>query len=253
MSVVAIVQARMGARRLPGKVMMQLGSKPVIEHVVVRLQRAQLVDRIVVATTDCQRDKVIASWCKTKGIDLFCGSEDDVLDRYYNAARDFDAKVIVRVTADCPLIDPEVVDKVIEGFFAENFDAFGLSGEFPDGLDCQVFTFEAIQKAWKEATLASDREHVGSYIEITNSSRFKVGGIEVFKGLGSHRWTLDEPEDYIFLNAIVENLYKKNRDFRTSDVLNYLEENPDLKKINSGFIRNESYWSMRENEKKVFP
>ena len=251
MRVVGIIQARMGSRRLPGKVMMQLGPKTVIEHVVGRLKQAKTIDEVVVATTDGAKDEVIITWCLDNEVLFYRGSENDVLDRYYQAAIKFDADVIVRITADCPMIDPEIVDIIVEGFLSGDFDGYGLSGEYPDGLDCQVFKFSALKQAWTEAILASDREHVGSYIENTNPKSFKLGSMSVLKQLGHHRWTLDEPEDYEFLRLLVSDLCKKNENFRTQDVLDHLDENPKLLSINSNIVRNQSYKNMRENEENI--
>jgi spore coat polysaccharide biosynthesis protein SpsF len=251
MKVVGIIQARMGSNRLPGKVMMPLGPKTAIDHVVSRLKQAKNVDLVVVATSDSNEDDILVSWCSDNNIEVFRGSETDVLDRYHAAAISYKADVIVRITADCPLIDPDIVDEVIDGFFKGGFDGFGLTGGFPDGLDCQVFSFAAIDKAWKEATLLSDREHVGSYIENTNPSAFNTGTVELINRLGFHRWTLDEKEDYIFLNKLLTGVTAANANFRTQDVLDYLLKNPSLMGINSHIKRNESYWKMRNNEKKI--
>lgn len=250
MKIVAIVQARMTSSRLPGKVMMKLGEKITIDHVVSRLKQSKNINQLIVATSSNKEDDLLELWCKENEVLCFRGSENDVLDRYYMAASKYNADIIVRITADCPLIDPEIVDKVIDAFFKDEYDGFGLSGGFPDGLDCQVFTYLAIEKAWKEATLPSDREHVGSYIENTNPSAFKLGSIELLNGLESHRWTLDEKKDYIFLNSLLKQMHNI-KNFRTQDVLNYLYKNPDLSHINSSIIRNEGYWSQRNDEENI--
>jgi spore coat polysaccharide biosynthesis protein SpsF (cytidylyltransferase family) len=251
MRVVGIIQARMGSSRFPGKVMMPLGSKIVIDHVVSRLSESKKIDLVVVATSLQPQDDIIENWCHDNEIQVFRGAEQDVLDRYQKASEFYNADVVVRITADCPFIDPEVVDKVIEGFFKGGYDAFGLGGDFPDGLDCQVFSKHALQKAWSEATLLSDREHVGSYIENTNPSGFNSGSVELFEGLGFHRWTLDEDADYIFLTKLIDRVVHYNKDFRTADLLLCLEEYPDLLSINSSINRNEGYWSMRGDEKEI--
>lgn len=251
MKVVGIIQARMGSSRFPGKVMMPLGSKIVIDHVVSRLGESTKIDLVVVATTLQPEDDVIENWCHENEVQVFRGAEHDVLDRYQKASEFYSADVIVRITADCPFIDPEIVDKVIEGFTNGGYDAFGLGGDFPDGLDCQVFTKHALQKAWSEATLLSDREHVGSYIENTNPSGFNLGSVELFEGLGFHRWTLDEEADYIFLTKLVDKVVLYNEDFRTGDLLRCLEKNPDLLSINSSINRNEGYWSTRGDEEEI--
>ncbi len=241
MNIVAIVQARMSSSRLPNKVLLPLAGKTVLWHVIERLQHCQMLNKIVVATSIDLSDDAIAKWCLQNNINYYRGSLLDVLDRYYQAALIYQADVIVRITADCPMIDPVIVDEVIEGFLAGNYDAYSLSGDFPDGLDCQVFRFEAIAKAWRDATLPSEREHVGPYIEKTHPELFRLSGLQKFTGLAHHRWTLDEPQDYDFLKAIFSKLYKKNKPFYAEDVLFLLGKEPKLMQINSGIIRNEGY------------
>ena len=249
MNIIAIVQARMGSSRLPNKVFLPLEGKPVLEHVIDRLRLCKLLNGIVVATSAELNDDSVARWCEEKEVNIFRGSLNDVLDRYYGAASKIKADVIVRITADCPAIDPNIVDEVVTGFLAGEYDAYGLSGEFPDGLDCQVFSFSAIEKAWREATLTSDREHVGPYIEKTRPELFKQGGLRKFNGLAHHRWTLDEPCDYEFLQKVFAKLYKKERVFFAEDILALMEEEPDLMKINSAVIRNEGYLKSIQSDK----
>ena len=175
MKVVAIVQARLSSQRLANKVLLPLEDKTVLGHIVDRLLNCKFLDEIVIATSTDASDKEIVDWCKINKINFFCGSLHDVLDRYYKASRKYNAKVIVRITGDCPVVDPEIVDEVIKGFFSGNYDAYSLAGDFPDGLDCQVFSFSAIEKSWKEAKLPSEREHVGVFIEKTHRELFKLG------------------------------------------------------------------------------
>lgn len=241
MKVVAIVQARMGSSRLPQKVLLPLAGKPVLAHVIGRLKHCRRLDEIVVATSIADEDNAIDHWCRANSVKCFRGSLLDVLDRYYRAATQHKADAIVRITADCPLIDPEIVDEVVTGFLAGDFDAYSLSGEFPDGLDCQVFAYSAIEQAWREATLPSEREHVGPYIEKSHSDLFKTGGLERFSQLSHHRWTLDEPRDYEFLKLVFERLHQEDAIFKTPEILGLMEREPDLMKINGGIIRNEGY------------
>ncbi len=240
MSVVAIIQARMSSTRLPGKVLMSLAGIPVLEHVVSRIGCCKTVDQIVVATSIDISDDDIEAWCKKAKVNCFRGSLNDVLDRYYQAAKHYQAEAIVRITADCPAIDPTIVDEVVDVYLQGEFEFYGLAGEFPDGLDCTVFSFSAIQRAWNESILPSEREHVGPYIE-KNPEIFKSGGLFKFQGMSHHRWTLDEPNDYEFLQAIFTRLYKKDEPFLTKDILVALEKEPELVKINSNIIRNEGY------------
>lgn len=247
--VVAIVQARMGSTRLPGKVLLPLAGKPVLKHVTTRLQRCHTLNTVVVATSTDLTDDPIVVWCEQNDVLCYRGSLNDVLDRYYQAATAYQANPIVRITADCPAIDPDIVDKVVSGFLRGNYDAFSLAGEFPDGLDCQVFSYAAIEKAWREATLPSEREHVGPYIEKSHPELFKTGSIMMFHDQGHHRWTLDEPRDYLFLQAVFERLFKENHVFTSEDVLRLLANEPELMRLNTGIIRNEGYIKSLYNER----
>ena len=237
---VAIVQARMNSSRLPGKVLKLLAGKPVLQHIHERLSECRLIDEIVFATSKEVSDNPIGEFCSTLGVSFFRGSLDDVLDRFYKTAQQYRADVIVRITGDCPIIDPIIVDAVISGFLVGKYDCYGLGGEFPDGLDCTVFSFSAIEKAWREARLPSEREHVGPFIE-NNPEIFKNGSLELFAEHGSHRWTLDEPQDFELLSLIFDELYTPGRIFYTYDVLQFLIRRPELKEINSEIIRNEGY------------
>lgn len=241
MKIVAIVQARLNSQRLPKKVMLPLEDKPVLGHVIHRLLHCKNLDEIIVATSSENEDKEIVEWCIENKVKFFCGSMNDVLDRYYKASCHYNADVIVRITADCPVIDPKIVDDVIAGYVNGNYDAYSLSGDFPDGLDCQVFRHSAIEKAWREAKLPSEREHIGVYIEKTHRELFILGELNKFKGLYHHRWTLDEPEDYDFLKKVFSKLYNKNNIFYTNDILALMEKEPKLMNINSKIVRNYGY------------
>ena len=240
MNVVAIIQARMGSTRLPGKVLLPLAGKPVLDHVVTRIKHCSTVNKIVVATSLDSSDDIIDRWCRDNAVNCYRGSLHDVLDRYYHAAVLNGANIIVRITADCPAIDPTIVDKVVQGFIDGGYEFFGLSGEFPDGLDCTVFSFEAIEQAYKNASLLSEREHVGPFIE-KNPQLFKSGKMELFSGLGHFRWTLDEPQDLLFLQQIFSRLYSDNHVFLAEDILALLRREPGLLAINANIIRNEGY------------
>ena len=242
MKIVAIIQARMSSKRLPGKVLLPLCGYPVIEHVVRRVKECKKINTIVVATSKSKADWPIVNWCKKNKINFFQGSLNDVLDRYYKASILFKADIIVRVTGDCPVIDPKILDEVIIRFKKKNYDFYSLGGNFPDGLDCQVFTFKALKKSSIEAKLKSDREHVGTYIENTNRNSFKIGAYKKFKKLSHHRWTIDEPRDYKFLKKIFDKLFKNfNENFYTKEILKLLKKEPKLLKINSGIVRNAGY------------
>jgi spore coat polysaccharide biosynthesis protein SpsF (cytidylyltransferase family) len=240
MKVVAVIQARMSSTRLPGKVLMPLAEQPVLWHVVDRLRHCKTLHGIVVATSTDSTDDAIADWCTAQQVDYYRGSLNDVLDRYYCCAMQYGADVIVRITADCPVIDPTIVDEVVANFIEGGFQFYGLKGEFPDGLDCTVFSFGAIERAWKEAKLPSEREHVGPYIE-NHPEWFKSGGLEKFTGLSHYRWTLDEPRDYAFLQRVFAALDNKGPPFLAQDILALLERIPELADINGDIVRNAGY------------
>ena len=238
--VVAIVQARMSSRRLPGKVLTQLAGSPVLALVVGRLRRATLVDEVVVATSTDPSDDPIADWCAVSGTRCYRGSLDDVLDRFLGATRASDATHVVRITADCPLIDPDLVDLVIRTTVEQDLDYCGLAGEFPDGLDCEVMTRSALERAGVEAMLPSEREHVTPYLKRPDVS-IRRGAVRPFTGLGHHRWTLDRPEDLRFLEAVLARSSKDALSVTTEDILAILETGPDLMAMNAGIVRNEGY------------
>ena len=230
----------MSSTRLPGKVLMPLAGKPVLWHVVKRIRACQTIAEVVVATSTGTTDDAIESWCQSADVSCYRGSLNDVLDRYYQAGLLHAADVVVRITADCPVVDPTIVDEVVRGFLAGGYEFYGLAGEFPDGLDCTVFAFSALASAWREASLPSEREHVGPYIE-KHPEIFKSGSLKKFSGLSHYRWTLDEPRDYEFLQRVFSRLYRQDQIFLASDVLTLLETEPELMQLNSDIVRNEGY------------
>jgi len=249
MNIGAIVQARLSSSRLPGKVLLPLGNESVLWHVLNRLKYSKRLHTIVLATSTKPEDRQLKDVADELGIATFFGSLDDVLARYYHAAKQYEIDPIVRITADCPLIDPEIVDEVIEAFLAGSYDVCSLSGEFPNGLETRVFSFKALSEAYNEAKLPSEREHVGGAFFEKNRHRFKVGGYEKLKGKADYRWTIDEPEDYEFLKEIFGELYKEGDIFFSRDIFNLLERRPGLSKINSHIIRDEGYHkSLKEDE-----
>jgi spore coat polysaccharide biosynthesis protein SpsF len=250
MTTTAIIQARMGSSRLPGKVLMEISGKPLLWHVINRIKQCKSIHQIVVATSSRPDDKAIIDLAKSAEITSFAGSEEDVLDRYYQAATKFNANPIVRITADCPVIDPGIVDETVAGFFSGHYDVYGLSGEFPDGLDVTVFSYSALKEAWNNAKLPSEREHVGPYI-LNHPEKFRQGTLLKFRNLGHMRWTVDEPEDLQFIREIYHRLYKENEIFLTEDILRLLEKEPDLMNINTGIIRNEGYLKSLKKDQEI--
>lgn len=253
--IAAIVQARMGSTRLPGKVLKKVVGKPLLEHIVERLKRSKNLKKIIVATTSNSADKPIIEFCKRNNIDYFIGSENDVLDRYYQAAKKFRVSTVVRITADCPLIDPVVVDKILD-YFLQNkgkldFASNTLKRSYPDGLDVEVFSFETLEKAWSEAKNSFDREHVTPFI-CNNPDKFRVANVKNAQDLSALRWTVDYPEDLEMVRLIFENLYQKKGVFLMDDVLKLLKEKPEIAKINKDIVRKDTLKIAKRNLVKSF-
>ena len=235
MKVVAIIQARMGSTRLPGKVMKEILGKPVILWDLDRISISKLIDDIVVAIPYGKENDVIVDTIKKYNDKILTtrGSEDDVLDRYYRAAVQTHADVVVRITSDCPLIDPVVIDNVIEQFLDNDCDycSNSVTRTYPRGLDTEVFSFKALEEAWNEATKDYEREHVTPYI-IKNSDKFKLLDVANDIDLSHLRWTLDTKEDFEFIDAVYKRIYPKKQLFLMDDVLELLDKEPELIDIN---------------------
>jgi spore coat polysaccharide biosynthesis protein SpsF (cytidylyltransferase family) len=247
--VVAIIQARVGSARLKRKVLMDIIGKPMLWHVINRLKRSKLINEIVLATTTKKEDAPLLKIAEDSSAKVFRGSEEDVLDRYFRAATKYDAKTVVRITADCPLIDPKIVDDALDLFLEGDYDYVGNTEKptFPDGLDVEVFSYGALKKAWGRAARSSEREHVTSYIR-NHPEIFKIGNLENEKDLSHMRWTVDEERDLEFVKEIYKKLYKKGKVFYTNDVLKLLKKHPELTEINKGVARNEGHAkSLRED------
>jgi spore coat polysaccharide biosynthesis protein SpsF len=239
--VVAIIQARMSSTRLPGKVLKEACGRPLLWHLIYRLRKAGTIEGIVLATSRLDDDKILMEKAREWGVKAGAGSPDDLLDRYYQAAREFNADPIVRITADCPLIDPRIVDQVVGEFLKlKDYDHVGTDGTFPDGLDTGVYSFRAIEKAWREAKLPSEREHVGPYIG-NHPELFRNKAISYRQNLSHLRWTVDQEEDLMLVREIFGRLFHEGEMFYTEDILKLLEQEPRLLKINSHITRNEGY------------
>jgi spore coat polysaccharide biosynthesis protein SpsF len=249
-SIIAVIQARISSTRLPGKVLKKIEGKTVLEHVINRVKVVKNLDDVIVATTVKKEDLEIVKLCANLGISVFCGSEDDVLDRYYQAARLFKAKHIIRITSDCPLIDFKVIEGVVDLYFRENanYATNTIPETFPDGEDVEVFSFKALKIAWENAELSSEREHITPYIR-NNPSIFKIVNLKSNINLSNKRWTIDESEDFKFIKIIYKNLYPKDSLFGMETILNYLRNNPEVEKINKNIIRNEGYLKSLKEDK----
>ena len=238
--VIALIQARMGSTRLPGKVLKTIGTRPVIEHVIRRAEAATLVDDVYVVTSIEKNNLPLIHFVSGLGVALYVGSEDDVLDRYWQAARLTRADHFVRITADCPVMDPVMIDRVIALHLERGNDYTSniAPPSWPDGLDVEVVTRDALRRCWSEATARHDREHVTPYIR-ANSRFFTLGNLSSQKDLSSFRWTLDQTEDYEFLDSIYAELGTENKIFGMDDILSLIEKRPELTAINSHISRNE--------------
>ena len=234
-----ITQVRMSSTRLPKKIMKLILGKPMLVLFLERLKRMGSVDEIIVATTTEKEDDIIVKTIKDYDdkIKVYRGSMDDVLDRYYKAAKTFGVDIVVRITSDCPLIDPKVSDTVIENFISEDCDycCNNISPRtYPHGLDTEVFSFKSLERAWKEAKEGTEREHVTPYIR-GNPKKFQITEVKYRKIMGYLRWTVDYPEDFEFVKAIFERLYPTNRNFGMEDILQLLQKEPELNEINKKY------------------
>ena len=239
--VVAIVQARMSSTRLAGKVMRRISGRPMLWHVVNRLRAATCIERVVVATSTDPSDDVVAKWCRDEGVSLFRGPLSDVLARYHGAASEFGAGTVVRITADCPMIDPLLVERAVHEFMrTPGLDYLGLDGSYPDGLDTEVFSFSALERAFAEAALPSEREHVTPYIW-KNRDKFRVRSLTHHQDLSHMRWTVDDRRDLEFVRRVFSSFACPLRVFYMEEVMELLARKPELTTINSSTIRNEGY------------
>jgi len=240
--VVVIVQARLGSMRLPGKTLAEIAGRPMLAHVVERASAIPRVAEVVLATTVSVRDEDIVTFARQESIPCVRGSEEDVLDRFRQAPAERRADVVVRVTADCPLLDPEVSGLVVAQYLTRRGQVDYVSNvhppTYPDGLDTEVFSRQVLEIAWREARLPSDREHVTSYIW-RHPDRFRLGHVTHAEDLSAHRWTVDTPADLDFVRAVFEARAAAAAGVRMHDVLVLLRAHPEIQTLNAGQRRNE--------------
>ena len=243
-----IIQARMGSSRLPGKVLMKSGNgMPLLYHVINQLRHCSKVKNLVIATTTNQEDDEIEKFADNNSVNVFRGSEKDVLDRYFQCAKKYSFSTIVRITSDCPLIDPQIVDKVIERFFSGNYDyaTNTLIRTFPIGTDAEVFSFSALETAWKNAQLPSEREHVTPHLR--NKGNFKTINVENDPNISNLRLTVDRIEDFELINEILNNL--SINPIHLENILELFSRKPELIEINKHINNNEGLdRSLKEDE-----
>ena len=235
MKVVIINQARMTSTRLPAKVIKQVLGKPLLEYQIERLKRVKLADQIVVATTINDTDQPIIDLCDRLSITSYRGSEDDVLARYHGAAIANQANAVVRVTSDCPIIDPQIIDQVIQ-FYLDVYPKYDYvsncsTRSYPRGMDTEIFTFQSLNEAFHQATSQSDREHVTPFI-YRQFNRYNLGQINYVGNHCTHRWTVDTLEDFELIKKIIENLYPFKPEFSLEDCLELLSQNRVWASIN---------------------
>lgn len=246
-----IIQARMSSTRLPKKVMLDMNGEPVLKYVYDRVSQSKEIDKVVIATSTAISDRRIVEYCAEAGIQCFAGSESDVLDRFYQAAKHYNLNEdddVVRITADCPLIDPEIIDKVVSHHSKNKYDYTSniVPPTYPDGLDVEVFTMKVLTETWQNALLQSEREHVTQYV-IKRREHFNVGNIKSDIDYSGVRITLDEYEDFELIDKIYS-AHNYSKELSFDQIISYLDDNKDLGKINQHFSRNSSLVKQKEEE-----
>ena len=240
--IIAILQARMGSIRLAGKVLKTIKKKTLLELYINRIKPCQLIDKIVVATTDQLEDYEIVKMTKRLGFECFRGSEQDLLDRYYQCARKYHADVIVRITPDDPFVDYQVVDRGISIFLENDVDFVTnhLTPTYPEGLDVEIYSFSALEKLWYQAKLLSEREHVFPYI-INHPEEFRIINFTQEQDYSHLRWTIDYECDYKMTKLIYDHMYEQKQIFLQEDILQLLQKYPEISKMNAHIQRKEGF------------
>ena len=241
MKYLVMIQARCGSTRLPNKVLKDLCGKPALQRMIERVQRSKAVDEVMVVTSVNRENLPILALCASIGVRVGIGSEDDVLDRYYQTAKLIRPEYVIRLTADCPCFDAELLDLAL-GEMAPDTDYMGMTSEsFADGLDLEIMKFSALERAWQEANHSFEREHVTQYI-IRHPELFRLQNFESPIGyFGNHRWTVDEPEDFELVKRVYEHFETElgRDDFGYRDILEFLNAHPEITALNSKYTRNE--------------
>lgn len=245
-----IIQARMGSTRLPGKVLMQIRGRTLLSYLFERLRMCRNVSRIILATSVDAENDALERAAADEGVEVFRGSEDDVLDRYYQAAKLYRCEHIMRITADCPLVDPDLCDRIIDTYFRKGVDYIHTGLSFSEGLDCEIISRQALCQAWEGAVKLSEREHVAMFIH-NNKNMFNTLTVENDSDDGHYRYSVDNMEDYLVVKAIFESLYfdEKNVRFNQADIKEYLDNNPNVFRMNSNIVRNEGLLKSLEADK----
>jgi spore coat polysaccharide biosynthesis protein SpsF len=250
--ILAIVQARVTSSRLPGKVVRPLLGVPMLLRQIERISQSKQINRLLVATSNDKTDNVIGELCNKHNISCYRGDLYDVLKRFYEAALPYSPDHVVRLTGDCPLIDPEIMDHIIRFHIQGGYDYTSntIEPSFPDGLDVEVIRFTSLKEALVKAKRPSEREHVTPYI-YQHPKDFRIGSYKTERDLSYLRWTVDELEDFYVIEQIFKDLYPNNPKFSTSDILSYLANHSYLKDVNKRYNRNEGYKKSLENDEKL--
>ncbi len=250
----AIIQARFSSTRLPGKVLREINGRPMLSYMMERVDAAKNIDKVALATSIDSSDDPIEELCRKDNVLYYRGSLDDVLDRYYQTALRLKADTIVRLTGDCPLIDPKMIDDMVDVYKNSNYDyvANTLPPKWtvPEGMDIEVFSFKNLKRAWSEAKKPSDREHVTFYFW-NNPELFSVSRYNLKTDLSAYRLTVDYPEDFEVIEAIFTALYPKKRIFTMEDIIEFLKDNPDIHRKNKDIESNQGWESAFEKDRKA--
>jgi len=239
--IVAIIQARMGSTRLPGKVLKRVNGIPMIQYQVERVEKSKLIDKVIIATSRSQKDDQIVSFCELNNIPFYRGSENDVLSRYYCAAKEYKADTIVRLTADCPLIDPIVIDNTVNLFHESKVDYASNTtppetSHFPDGSDVEVFSIQALERANNEAIRQADREHVTFYFwKYAEKNGFQTNQLSNTENWSKYRYTVDYSEDFEVVKRIASELNKRNQFGELGEIIQILKDYPEIYDLNSKY------------------
>lgn len=252
--IAGIIQARLGSSRLPGKIMLQACGKSMLELMIERVKRSEKLEKIIIATSTNNEDDEIVEFCKRVKIDCYRGSEYDLLTRYKEAADTFGADVIVRLTSDTPIIDSKTIDDAVEVYVKNNYDfvsnCYPMPRTYPDGTNVEIFSRELLNEVDREARKPSEREHVTFFMWM-QPKRYRICRVDYQKDISKYRLNLDYKEDYIVLKAIFEALYPKNQNFTMEDALKWLDEHPDIHKINSNIKQGQGFVKSLEADKKA--
>ena len=249
--ITVIIEARTSSSRLPNKVVAEIEGKPMIFYVIDRVKQIKSVEQIILATTQEENDKILTEIAKQNSIGSFVGDSIDVLDRGYQCALQNNADPIIRITGDCPLIDPDIVEEMLEFYLKNNYDYVSnrINPKYPDGLDVEIYSFNTLQMAAQNAKWSSERELVTTYIT-KNPKNFKIFSYENQEDLSEYRWTVDEQKDLEFIRKIYS-IMKPKTNFSMKEIVEILSKNSELLKINAGIMRNEGHLKLYDNDKVV--